>query len=44
MHIRLHSSRGTDLERPIAVATDNIHAIGVVTPIYGYPTFLLTVV
>ena len=40
MHIRLHGS--TDLGRSIAEITDNIHAIGVVKPVYRYPTFPLT--
>ena len=42
MHIRLYDSCGTDLGRSIAEVTDNIYAIGVVKPVYGYPTFPLT--
>ena len=42
MYIRFHSSCGTDLGRSIAMVTDNIHAIVVVKPVYGYPTFPLT--
>ena len=42
MYIRFHSSWGTDLGRSIAAFTDNIYAIGVVKPVYGYPTFPLT--
>ena len=42
MHIRLYGSCGTDFGRSIATVTDNIHAIGVVKPVYGYPTFPLT--
>ena len=38
MHIRLHSSLGADLGRSIAVVTDNIHAIGVVKPVYERST------
>ena len=41
MHIRLYGSCGTDLGRSIATVTDNIHAIGVVKPVYRYPTFPL---
>ena len=42
MHVRLYSSCGTDLGRSFAEVTDNIHAIGVVKPVYGYPNFPLT--
>ena len=42
MHIRLHGSYGTDLGRSIAEVTDNIHAIGVVKPVYERSTFPLT--
>ena len=42
MHIRLYGSCGTDLGRSIAEVTGNIHAIDVVKPVYGYPTFSLT--
>ena len=42
MHIRFHSTCGTDLGRSIAVVTDNIHAIDVVKPAYRSPTFQLT--
>ena len=42
MHIRLHGSCGTDLERSIAEVTDNSHAIGVVKPVYERSTFPLT--
>ena len=41
-HIRLYGSCGTDLGRSIAEVTDNIHAIGVVKPVYGIVAFLLT--
>ena len=40
--VRLHSSCGTDLGRSMEMATDNIHSIGVVEPVYGIPTFPLT--
>ena len=40
--VRLHSSCGTDLGRPIKMATDDIHSIGVVIPVYGIPAFPLT--
>ena len=40
--VRLHSSCGADLGRLIKMATDNIHSIGVVKPVYGIPTFPLT--
>ena len=42
MHIRLYGSCGTDLGRLIAEVTDNIHAIGVVKPVYVRTTFPLT--
>ena len=45
MHIlvaRLYSSCDTDLRRSIAEVIDNIHAIGVVKHVNGYPTFQLT--
>ena len=42
MHIRLYGSCGTDLWRSIAEVTDNIHAIGVVKPVYERSTFPLT--
>ena len=42
MHIRLYDSCGTDLGRSIAEVTDNIHAIGVVKPVYERSTFPLT--
>ena len=38
----LHSSSGTHLGRSIEKATDNIHSIGVVKPVYRIPTFPLT--
>ena len=41
MHIRLHGSCVTDLGRSIAEVTDNIHAIGVVKPVYERSTFPL---
>ena len=40
--VRLNSSCGTDLGRSIKMATDNIHSIGVVKPVYGIQTFPLT--
>ena len=42
MYIRLYGSCGTDLGRSIAEVTDNIHAIGVVKPVYERSTFPLT--
>ena len=42
MHIRLYCRCGTDLGRSIAEETDNIHAIGVVKPVYERSTFPLT--
>ena len=42
MHIRVYDSCGTDLGRSIAEAIDNIHAIGVVKPVYERSTFPLT--
>ena len=42
MHIRLYGSCGTDLGRSIAEVTDNIHAIGMVKPVYERSTFTLT--
>ena len=42
MNFRLHGSCGTDLGRWIAEVTDNIHAIGVVKPVYERPTFPVT--
>ena len=42
MHIRLHGSCGTDLRRSIAEVTDNIHAIGVVKPVYERSSLPLT--
>ena len=42
MLIQLYDSCGTDLGRSIAEVTDNLQAIGVVKPVYGYPTFPLT--
>ena len=42
MHIRLYGRCGTDLGRSIAEVTDNIHAIGVVKPVYERSTFPLT--
>ena len=40
--VRLHSIYGTDIGRSIKMATDNIHSIGVVKPVYGIPNFPLT--
>ena len=40
--VRSHSSCGIDLGRSIKMATDNIHSIGVVKPVYMIPTFPLT--
>ena len=42
MHIRLYGSCGTDLGWSTAEVTDNIHAIGVVKPVYERSTFPLT--
>ena len=42
MYIRLYGSCGTDLGRSIAEVTDNIHAIGMVKPVYERSTFPLT--
>ena len=39
MHIRLYGSCGADLGRSIAEVADNIHAIGVVKPLYERSTF-----
>ena len=38
MHIRLYDSCGTGLGGSIAEVTDNIHAIGVVKPVYEHST------
>ena len=42
MNIGFHSSCGTDLGRSIAMITVNIHEIGVVKLVKGYPTFPIT--
>ena len=42
LHIRFYGSCGTDLGRSIAEVTDNIHAIGVVKPVYERSTYPIT--
>ena len=42
MYIWLHGSCGADLGRSIAEVTDNIHAIGVVKPVYERSTIQQT--
>ena len=42
MHIRLYGRCGTDFGRSIAEETDNIHAMGMVEPVYERSTFRLT--
>ena len=42
MHVRLYGGCGTDLGRLLAEVRNNIHAIGVVKPVYGYPNLPTT--
>ena len=37
--VRIHISCGNDLGWSIKMATDNVHSIGMVKPVYGIQTF-----